>query len=410
MFTTTTATNILKNRYLGPIREELENSSVLFSEIKKETRIKVSGKNWTVPLHTRRNLSAAMGRAENVALQTASEQGYANAIVPAAYQYGRIEISGPAFAATRDDAGAFIRALSSEVEGLSRDMIKGFNRQFHSDGVDALAYAVGADDATPANVDDGQGNPFTFLRVGDTIDWLDASASYAVLGTGSVITSLTPAATNVAVAWSTASPTGTAAGDPLVLTGTSGQQLMGIRGIVSNANPPLLTSGLHGIPVSGNAYWTAQVNSNSGTLRPLSHLLMRKPLSAIAQNSDFKDSDVKFLLGSYEMQDEYYNLLVDSKRHPVTLELDGGFTGLDFCGIPFIADPDCRKNVIYYIVPESMRIFEAAPLDWLDKDGNVLHRREDKDAYTGTMFTYMNLGTTARNANALLADLQVSTS
>lgn len=409
MFTTTTATNILKNRYLGPIREELENSSVLFSEIKKEARIKVSGKNWTVPLHTRRNLSAGFGRDENTTLQSASEQGYANAIVPAAYQYGRIEISGPAFAATRDDAGAFLRALSSEVEGLSRDMIKGFNRQFHGDGVDGLAYHTGADDATPATVDDGQGNPFVFLRAGDTVELLDVSASYASLGANVVVSSLTPAATNVSLAW-TGTISGSAAGDTWVLNGTKGFQLMGIRGIVSNANPPLLSGGLHGIPVSGNAYWNAQVNSNSGTLRPLTHLLMRKPLSAIAQNSDFKDSDVKFLLGSYEMQDEYYNLLVDSKRHPVTLQLDGGFTGLDFCGIPFVADPDCRKNVIYYIVPESMRIFEAAPLDWFDKDGSVLHRREDKDVYTGTMFTYMNLGTTARNANALLADLQVSTS
>lgn len=409
MFTTTSATNILKNRYIGPIREELENSSVLFSEIKKETRIKVSGKNWTVPLHTRRNLSAAMGRAENVTLQTASEQGYSVAVIPPAYQYGRIEISGPSFAATRDDAGSFLRALSSEVEGLSRDMIKGFNRQFHSDGLDALAYATGADDATPATVDDNKSNPFTFLRVGDTIDWLDASASWAVLGTGSVITSLTPAATNVSVAWSTASPTGTADGDALVLTGTGGNQLMGIGGIISASDPPLLSGGLHGIPAT-NAYWKAQVNSNSGTLRPLTNLLMRKVLSSIATNSDFKDSDVKFLLCSYEVQDEYYNLLVDSKRHPVTLQLDGGFTGLDFCGIPVVADPDCRKNQLYYVVPESMRIFEAAPLDWFDKDGNVLHRREDKDAYTGTMFTYMNLGTTARNANGLLDDIQVSTS
>ncbi len=409
MFTTTTATNILKNRYIGPIREELENSSVLFSEIKKETRIKVSGKNWTVPLHTRRNLSAAMGRAENIALQTASEQGYSVAVIPPAYQYGRIEISGPSFAATRDDAGAFLRALSSEVEGLSRDMIKGFNRQFHSDGVDALAYATGADDATPATVDDNKGNPFTFLRVGDTVDWLDASASYAVIGTASVISSLTPGASNVSVAWTGGSPTGSADGDPLVLTGTGGNQLMGIAGIVDNADPPLLSSGLHGIAAT-NAYWNAQVNSNSGTLRPLTNLLMRKVLSSIATNSDFKDSDVKFLLCSYEVQDEYYNLLVDTKRHPVTLQLDGGFTGLDVCGIPVVADPDCRKNVLYYIVPESMRIFEAAPLDWFDKDGNVLHRREDKDAYTGTMFTYMNLGTTARNANGLLEDIQISTS
>lgn len=410
-FTTTTATNVLKNRYLGPIREQLENSSVLWSEIRKETAIKVSGKNWTVPLHTRRNLSAGTGVIELGTLPTPSEQSYLTAIVPRAQQYGRGEISGPTFSAMKDDAGAFIRALSSEVEGISRDMIKAFNREFHSDGTDPLAFKVDGTNTSPFNVGDGQLNPFIFARTTEVFDVLDVSVFPTITLLNSApltISTLTPGVTNVALAFTGGTIAGSAAGDLIIKSGTAGQQLMGIRGIISATDPPLLAGGLEGIPAASNAFWQAQVNANGGVQRPLTQLLMRRVMSAIAQNSDYKDRDVKFVLTSYEMYDEYYNVVVTDKRQVNTLKLDGGFTGLDFCGIPVIPDPDCRKNVMYFIVPETMSIFEDNPLDFMEKDGSVLHRRENQDSYFFTMFFYGQLGVVARNANGLLADLQVS--
>jgi len=35
--------------------------------------------------------------------------------------YGSIQVSGPAIAASRDSAGAFVQALESEIDGLQRD-------------------------------------------------------------------------------------------------------------------------------------------------------------------------------------------------------------------------------------------------------------------------------------------------
>lgn len=406
-FTTTTATNILKNRYIGPINEQLEQSSVLWAELKKEV-IKVSGKNWTVPLHTRRNLSAGTGRAEMGTLPTASEQQYSTAIIPKAHQYGTFEISGPAFTAMRDDAGAFARALSSEAEGLADDMIKAFNRQFHSDGTDALGYWPAADNATPFTLSDNQGNGFTFIQVGHVLDVVDASDNSTILGTITV-TGVTPAANGQTVdIAATGAVAGTAQGDYAVIDDTLGLQMMGIRGIINNVNPPLLSGGLHGIPVSGNDFWQAQVFTNSGVNRTLSSLLMRKPISAIASRSNARQQDIKFILTSFEGYDEYYNLCLAEKRQVNTLKLDSGFKGLDFCAIPVVPDPDCRKNVYYYIVPKSMAIYQDAPLDWMERDGNMLHRRENTDSYFARMFMYANLGTRARNQNALLGDISIS--
>ena len=96
-FDLTAAANILKVRYLGPIREQLNNSTILLKRLQREGGyVDVSGKTFTVPLHTTRNSSAGSGRADMGALPTAGQQGYAVAVIPNAYQYGRIQVSGRA--------------------------------------------------------------------------------------------------------------------------------------------------------------------------------------------------------------------------------------------------------------------------------------------------------------------------
>ena len=56
------ASNVLKVRYIGPIREQINQKIVLLSRLEKEEGfIDVSGKTFTVPKHTGRNVSALMG-------------------------------------------------------------------------------------------------------------------------------------------------------------------------------------------------------------------------------------------------------------------------------------------------------------------------------------------------------------
>jgi hypothetical protein len=366
----------------------------------------ISGKNFTIPLHTARNASAGVGRADGGTLPTAGQQGYETAVVPNAYLYGRIEITGPTIRAARDNAGAFVEAIKSEVNGLTRDFSRAFNRQLHSDGTDALAYWTGADDATPATVDDNQGNAFVHLPSAGTLtcDLIDASDNATKLGDSIVVTLGAKAAANYSISW-TGTVAGSADGDYLVLEDTLGNQVMGIAGIVSDANPPLLSGGLHGLPIATKTFWKAQMFTNSGTKRDLTLAMMQEPLSAIATNSDFDESDVKFLLCNYNIRDKYVSLLVSDKRFVNTMTLDGGFKAVDFNGLPLVPDPQCKRSSIYYVVPESLVILRTADFDWAEKDGAVLSRVANKDAYEAYMFHYGNLACVARNANAFLGDL-----
>jgi hypothetical protein len=362
-------------------------------------------------LHTARNASAGVGRAEGGTLPTAGNQGYDTAIIPSKSIYGRIQVSGQVIRAARDNAGAFVTAVESEIRGLTKDMQKSVNRQLLGDGTDALAFATDTDSTTPAPFDDNQGNAFVHLPASGTVvvDIHDAS-TYARNGDSITVTLGAKGASTYSVGWTGGSYSNAGDGDIMVLEDTWGYQLMGIDGIIGTGDPvpvPALSAktGLHGLDVATYPWWKSQVFTNSGTKRDLTTALMQEPLSAIAVNSDFSEQDVAFMLCNYNIRDKYVSLLAADKRFPNAMTLDGGFKAVEFNGLPLVPDPQCKRGTIFYIVPEVLKIYRMSDFDWLDKDGSVLSRVSNADAYEATMFMYGDLGCTARNALAKLGDL-----
>lgn len=409
-FTLSTASNVLKVFYVGQLREQLNQKSVLYDRLRKDSSTQsVDGKTFTIALHTSRNQSAGAGRADGGTLPTAGQQGYTTAVVPNRYNYVRIEITGPTIRATRTNAGAFVRAVKSQVDGAMVDFTRSMNRMFHSDGTDALAYWTGADDTSGATVDDGQGNAFVHLdNAAQTLDLIDASDNSTVLGDSIVLTLGAEAAANYATTW-TGTVSGSADGDYLVMEDTLGYQKQGIRGIISDGDPVLPTGGLHGLDVASYSYWKAQVVDNSGTNTALTLARMQKPLSKISVNSPFDESDVKFLLGNVFVKDEYIKLLVADKRHVNEMTLDGGQTAVSFNNKPLIVDPQCRRNVIYYVNPKTMAIFETSDgANWADFDGSMFSRVANKDSWEAFATHYGDAACFARNGNGLLRDITES--
>ena len=301
---------------------------------------------------------------------TASQQGYGVAVVPNAYLYGRVKVTGPAVAAARSDAYAFVRAVESEIKGCMRDFKKTMNRQLLSDGRDALAFWTGADDSSGTNVDDSRGNAFVHLPTGQTItcDLIATADNSTKRGDSIVVTLGAAAATNYAITW-TGTVTGSADADYLVMEDTLGYQMMGISGIFSDTNPPLLSGGLHGLAVATETWWKAQEidGDTPGTNQALTFARLQLPLDRIAINSDFDENDVKFLLTSYGVRSKYVDLCRDDRRHVNTMTLDGGFKAVDFNGLPIVPDPQAPKNTIFYVVPEVLRIMRSSDFDWINQ-------------------------------------------
>lgn len=406
-FDYTAAGNILKEVYLPALQELLNNATPLLSQMEKEIT-PVEGGNFVIALHTGRNSAAAIARAEGGTLPTAGQQSYKRAIVPVKQLYSRIEVSGKAIAATRSNKGAFLKALESEMKYVMIDTKRQLNRQLNGDGTGALAYWTAADDTSGTNVDDGLGNGTTYLPAGaSTLDLIDATDNSTALGTNLVVTRGTVGATSTAITW-TGTVSGSAAGDYLVLPGTIGKEMLGIRGVISDGDPAILgAGGLHGLPVASNPDWKAFVLGSDSAKQDLSFPLIQQLLSRIVSESGADESDIKLFYCHPAMRDTYVKLCQDERVFYNVMKLDGGWEAVTYNGKPIVADVQARRNALFAITPSSMSLMQMAPLDFMDKDGSMFYRISggDKDAYGATAFVYQELGCKVRNQNGVLVGI-----
>jgi hypothetical protein len=110
--------------------------------------------------------------------------------------------------------------------------------------------------------------------------------------------------------------------------------------------------------------------------------------------------------GKHELRDAYGQLLQNDKRYINTMEMDGGKKVLSHNDVPFLTDFHATANTIYAPTWDTQIVFEAAPIDWMDKDGEVLSRVANKDNYEGTLVYYSNYGTNGQcRFNAKLTDI-----
>lgn len=404
-FDYTAATPILKEVYLPALQELLNNATPLLASMEKEIT-PVEGGNFVISIHRTRNNAAAIGRSEGDTLPTAGQQGFVRAIVPVKQLYSRINVSGKAIAATRSNKGAFLRALEAEMKYVMTDSKRGLNRQLNGDGTGALAYWTGADNSTPATVDDNLGNGTTQLGIGAvTCDLIDTDNS-TVHGDSIVVTRGAVSAATTSVSW-TGTVTGSGDGDYLVLEDSLGNEMTGIQGVISDANPPLLTGGLHDLPVATYPDWKAVVIGDDAAKVDLSFPLLQQLVSRIVSESAIDESDLKMFHCHPAMRDTYVKLCQDERVFYNVMKLDGGWEAVTYNGKPIVADVQCRRNAIFAIAPSSLSLMQMAPLDFMDKDGSVFYRISggDVDAYGATAFVYQELGCKARNQNGLLKGL-----
>ena len=157
--TSGTFSSILKEFYLGPIQEQL-NNEVHVLELFDKMTVDWNGKYCVIPIRTGRNTgvgfrneSGAGGNTANSILPTAGQQGYANLQVEAKYMYGRFEVTGPAMAAAQKGGkNTFISWMDSEMNGLVRDIKNHSNRTFVS-GNTTLGFLTETKAATNGNAD-----------------------------------------------------------------------------------------------------------------------------------------------------------------------------------------------------------------------------------------------------------------
>ena len=414
--TTTTLDAALKEYYLPPAREQLNNESLMLAQMERSTQ-HVEGRRAVLSLHVSRNAGVG-ARAEGGALPTAGYQGYVEERVNLAYNYLRIKVSGQAMKATVNDSGSFVRALSNEMTNGVNDLRRDVNRQIFNDGNDRIATCGTTSGATTIVLAaTTTALQLSLLEVGTkiaigsatnpvsraqnhfilTVDKAASPPTMTVSATqGGSAASLTTAGTD----FITRSGSQTADGG-----GNLKHELTGLREIVKASGT------LHNVDPTSQPVWKSIANDNSGTNRAATDNLFEVVIDDIDTEAG---KSPNFCVTSKGVRRNYAAQLKSMKRFNdgASITLKGGFKALTIdCGdvsLPIAADRDCPNNTAFLLNLNHIKQHEMSDWEWADYDGAVLRNTSGYDQWEAFMFKYHEICTDQRNTHGIISDLTES--
>lgn len=394
--TLTAADAVLKEFYLPGIRKQLNNDIPLLAQYEKNTR-DVEGRRAVLSVHTARN-SGVGARPEGGTLPTAGNQGTSEERIPMKYNYGRLQINGPVFAATKSDRGSFTRALDLETNGLMDDLKVDVHRQVW--GTTSGKIATTGTTSSSTTVTLATSTTAVQMRQFDI-------GMVVTIGTAANVDSI--AGTRTITAIDAAAKTITISG--AAVSTTDGQEFVFRDGSVGDSVVYELTGLVSMVDSSGALFnithdsWQSIENGNSGTNRTLTESLMAK----VTHEVQIKGGKFPNLIVASDGVYRAFAGLQTSIKRFATLELKGGWTGLEFAAgtkpIPVTWDRFAPANKMFLLNTEHLIEFQSSDWDWMDRDGAVLSRVANTDAYEATLFKYHETATDKRNAHGRIDDL-----
>lgn len=403
----TTLSDILKEYYLGPVAEQLNNEVLLLSRLESKSEDLV-GKRAYVPLHVSR--SGGIGaRAEDAALPTAGNQDYDKAVYDLKYLYGRVRVTGPSMAKTKNEAGAFLQALKSELDGIRNDLKKDLARQVYGKGDGIICDCGTTSSSTTVQLDTATGKEAIRkgqLYVGMVID-IGTTADVTNVAAAREITAVDYDNARITISGAAVSTTssmrifraGVGVNNGVLGTGSWSAEVDGLRRLVSVGQEYVGE-----IDPATKTWWdNKRINVNGALATGLEDL--QKGMNLIR----LEGGTPTVMITSLGVQREIYMQLEDSVRYtnPESLTYSAGFKVLEYGGMPIISDIDAPYGRIYMLDENSIKVFSDQDWHFLDADGQTLRQVSGYDAFEAVMTRYMNLGLTKRNNHAVLYGITV---
>jgi len=383
--------DVLKHFYLGPIREQLNNKTVLLANLKKSSK-EVVGDQVVLPLRKGRNWGiGARGTTGTGVLPTAGSQQYKKTYFLTKDMYGRISISGKTIRATKSDKGAFLRIVQTETKGCSDDVASDVNRQMFMDTTGTLTLAGTGATSVTVPVASTQ-----YLEEGMYVDFNHGAGGSSTNVLIDRVDSETQITVHAAATWTTA--------DPISITGVaSGSELNGLSLITSN------TGALQNLnPASaGESFWAGNVYGDDTSPAALTEDRMQEIQDSIEE----KGGKVNLIVGHFYARRAYARLLTAMKMFtpPQVGKLKGGFDYLDFNNVPVTVDRHSQRTPtttrFYFLSTDSLGIYRMADFDWMQEDGAILARQTGASAtetYEATLVCDMEFATDCRRHNGVL--------
>ena len=202
-------------------------------------------------------------------------------------------------------------------------------------------------------------------------------------------------------------------------------EMMGIRGIVTNTNLDDIAFNdgsdqgfaassaptedtLQGLSTDTYAWFKYQVLTASGgrytSQRQLTPKLMQHMFDKVELKAG-KDYGPDMIITTHAIRREYLEYMEARRRTVNTMELDGGWTAIDYNGIPFMVDSDAIDGEMYFLTLKDLQLYRMSDYDFMDRDGAILSRITGYDAYEAVLYRYAELGVNNRQSHGVICDL-----
>ncbi len=384
------------------VHEQVFKKNVLFNNILKNVATSTGSTTKYISYHYDRNVGGAAG-SESFTLPIAGNQQYLQGSIAMKYNFHTIQITDVAMKASARSKEFLVNALESEYNGAKNDMQRQLSRQGYSTGTGSICRVNASSPAVALIMDTPMvgKNTTDYFSIGDGImlDSTDGSATSAVY---TYITAITAANT-----MTVASVSGVVDNDYIYKGHSKGATT---DPTVSNINAELtglktlIDDGSYTDSIQGQSratyIWLQSFVDDATSQRSLTDALLQTTFLECK-----KKGEPKYALTSFDVSSAYGQLLSPDRRYSDTMTLNGGFTGVNFNGIPIISDYDCPFDELYFIDNSVLSVEDLAPMSFLNEDGAILDRSSTSPVWLATLRYYANLCISAPNKCASLRDI-----
>jgi hypothetical protein len=415
--TITTLDSILKEFYVGPIREQIAQEANVRG-LFKEMTVSWQGKRAVVPLHVSRNTGVG-AIAESGTLPTAGNQGFDQLDINAKFVYGRFQVTGPAMASARSNAGAFATYVGAELDKLAED-VANVENQFAVHGGRVMGFVWQKQNGATFEYAGRISTTELALQLGNATDTaqLVRLDTYAAVGASTRVNTVTEASIvfNAAID-TTAVPAGVVLAVVItsavstILGGVAGNALREPLGITSNLADPTA----HGADRT-TATGAPELQSNFLLIDPVNDVyasLDLKRMQAALDTLSEQGVDPDLILTHPAMRAEYTDLLVGVNAANLYVDSDkskkkgdAGFAGgLGYNDKPIMTSRHAHKGTFVFLRKKDWGMYELEAGGFMDKDGALLSRVPNTDAYEGTWKHYYDVACSRPNAQCILTGI-----
>jgi hypothetical protein len=375
------------------LEEQLNQDAPTLAELEKTSRYEVGGFART-PLHVSRNGGFTAVAKNETVLNTAGQQGTAQATWEYTHQHMQIKIAGSAIDATSSNMLSVVNVVDAEVNGAVNDLKHQLERQLFAPPVQFAGIGTTASSATQTLDADGiQAIAAGFLFVGALID-IGTTGSTASLGTFTV--TAIPAANQITLSSSVSTTAGTH------FISWKGSGLGGTRRELNSLREIVASSGTLGnVDPAVQPSWKSYVDSSTTSLTNSAiFTLNTKVFQATSERPDL-------LVMSPLRYQNLYEQIQPQIQFSSDTQLATGSMKVQFMGQTIIADPNCPDTTLYALSKKRLFLVATDKPHWQNDvtGGKILDWIPNEDAFGGRITYRIQLATNARNAHAKITSL-----